>query len=152
VGPTVAGALARTFGDLDSVVAADEDELRTVPDVGPTVATEIREFFDAEGNRAVIAALREHGVEHRSADADGGDELAGLTFVFTGSLEGYTRSEVQDLVERHGGSATSSVSSNTEYLVVGENPGTTKREDAAGHGVPRLDEEEFEALLDERGV
>jgi DNA ligase (NAD+) len=72
--------------------------------------------------------------------------------VFTGSLDGLTRSEAQDLVERHGGSATSSVSGNTDYLVVGDNPGQSKRDDADANDVPTLSEAEFLALLEEKGI
>ncbi|WP_247005335.1 NAD-dependent DNA ligase LigA [Halorientalis litorea] len=152
VGPTTASALARTFGDLDSVLAASEADLREVDDVGEVVAREIRGFFDSERNRAVVERLREEGVDPQPVETETGDELDGLTFVFTGSLDGYTRSEAQDLVEAHGGSATSSVSANTDFLVVGENPGTTKREDAEAAGVLTLTEAEFEAELAERGV
>jgi DNA ligase (NAD+) len=152
VGATTASALARHFGTLDAVMEAEEDELRAVDDVGETVAAEIRGFFDAEGNRRVIERLREAGVEPQPVETGGGDELDGLTFVFTGSLDGYTRGEAQDLVEAHGGSATSSVSGNTDYLVVGANPGATKREDADENDVPEIDEDEFEALLEDRGV
>ncbi len=152
VGTSTATSLAREFGDLDAVLAADTEELQTVTDVGPTVAREIREFLDSERNRAVIEQLRERGVDPQPVAVDGGDELDGLTFVFTGSLDGFTRSDAQDLVERHGASATGSVSGNTDYLVVGENPGTNKREDADAEDVPEIDEAEFRDLLDERGV
>ncbi|SDF32358.1 NAD-dependent DNA ligase LigA [Halorientalis regularis] len=152
VGPSTAKSLAREFGDLDAVMAADTEELQSVADVGPTVAREIREFFESARNREVIEQLRERGVDPQPVEADAGDELAGETFVFTGSLDEFTRSAAQDLVEANGGSATSSVSGNTDYLVVGENPGTNKREDAAAEDVPEIDEDEFLALLDERGV
>ncbi|WP_336001147.1 NAD-dependent DNA ligase LigA [Halorientalis halophila] len=152
VGPSTAKSLAREFGDLDSVLAADAEQLQAVDDVGPTVAREIREFFDSERNRAVIERLRERGVEPQAVEIEQGDALDGETFVFTGSLDEFTRSDAQDLVEAHGGSATSSVSGNTDYLVVGENPGASKREDADENDVPRIDEEEFLKLLDERGV
>ena len=153
VGAATARQLAREFGALDAVMEADADALEDVPDVGPIVAEQIRDFFGSEANRAVVADLRAHGVEPQDADIEGGDELDGLTFVFTGSLPNYTRSEAQELIEDHGGSATGSVSGNTDYLVVGENPGQTKRSDADAEGVPQLDgEEEFEDLLEERGV
>jgi DNA ligase (NAD+) len=103
-------------------------------------------------NRAVVADLRDHGVDPQAADVAGGDELDGLTFVFTGSLSDYTRSEAQELVERHGGSATSSVSGNTDYLVAGENAGQSKQSDAEDEDVPVIDENEFAELLEERGV
>jgi DNA ligase (NAD+) len=152
VGPTVARDLARQFGRLDAVMDASRAELQAVEGIGSVVADEIREFFDSERNRAVVRSLREHGVEPQDADATGGDELAGLTFVFTGSVDDYTRGDLQDLVEAHGGNATSTVSSNTDYLVVGDDPGQTKRDDATANDVPELRPAEFFERLRERGV
>ena len=151
VGPTVARDLAREFGTFETVRTASREELETVDGIGEIVAGEIREFFDSEQNEAVIAGLLAH-VSPQPADTETGDALAGETFVFTGSLSKMTRSEAQDLVERHGGNATSSVSSNTDYLVAGENPGQSKQDDAEAEDVPVRDEEGFRALLAERGI
>ena len=151
VGPTVARDLARHFGSFDAVREASREELREVEGIGEVVAGEIREFFDSERNRAVLAGLLEH-VTPQETDVETGDALEGLTFVFTGALDGYTRSEAQALVERNGGAATSSVSGNTDYLVAGENPGASKLEDAEENDVPVVDREGFEALLVGRGV
>ena len=151
VGATTARALAAEFGDLDAVLDADEAALRAVDDVGPEVAESIRTFLDNEENRAAIEGLRERGVEPESVDVEPGDALDGLTFVFTGSLS-TTRGEAQAHVEAHGANATSSVSGNTDYLVAGENPGRSKREDAEGEDVPVLDEDAFADLLADRGV
>jgi DNA ligase (NAD+) len=151
VGRATAADIARHFGTLDAVVAADEAELREVDGIGPTVASEIAEFFDSERNREVIADLREAGVEPQPAETVGGT-LEGTTFVFTGSLDGLTREEARELIERHGGSATSSVSGNTDYLVVGDDPGRSKREAADEQGVPTLDRSAFEALLADHGI
>ncbi|MEF8853741.1 MAG: NAD-dependent DNA ligase LigA [Haloarculaceae archaeon] len=151
VGGTVARSLARHFGTFEAVRGADEDDLQQVPDVGPTVAREVREFFESAANRDVLDRLLAH-VDPQPVESTGGDALAGLTFVFTGSLDRLTRSEAQELVERAGGSATSSVSGNTDYLVVGENPGQRKRDDATEHGVGTIDEDGFVDLLAERGV
>ena len=151
VGDTTARALAREFGSFGAVREASEEELRAVEDVGPTVAAEVRDFFDSEQNAAAIDGLLEH-VDPQDPEVEAGDALAGLTFVFTGALDRFTRGEAQELVERHGGSATGSVSGNTDYLVAGENPGRTKREDADAEGVPVLEEAEFLDLLAERGV
>ncbi|MFC6873965.1 NAD-dependent DNA ligase LigA [Halobellus marinus] len=152
VGESTARNLARAFGDLDAVMDATEDELQAVDDVGPTVATLIREFFQNDDNRAVIEELRAVGVEPEPVETpDEGAALDGLTFVFTGSLS-VTRATAQDLVERHGATATGSVSGNTDYLVVGEDPGRTKREDAEDNDVPTLDEAAFADLLAERGI
>jgi len=151
VGATTARALAAHFGDLDAILDADEAALRAVDDVGPEVAESIRTFLDAEENRAAIEGLRERGVDPEPVDVDAGDALDGLTFVFTGSLS-TTRGEAQAHVEAHGASATSSVSGNTDYLVAGESPGRSKRDDAEAEGVPVVDEAEFADLLAERGV
>jgi DNA ligase (NAD+) len=169
VGPTMADDLAAAFGDIDAILDvaerssagnqnaersgdADEAAIRAVEGFGPTVASHVAEFFANERNRRVIQRLREAGVEPQSAeDAAESEELAGVTFVFTGALE-ITRGEAQDLVERHGANATSSVSGNTDYLVAGENPGRSKRDDAAANDVPVLDEAEFADLLAEHGI
>ena len=150
VGSTTATALASEFGGLDPVMDAEEAALRDVPDVGPRVASEIREFFANERNRETIAGLRERGVEPEAVETEAGDELAGLTFVFTGGLSNATREEATEHVERHGARSTGSVSGNTDYLVVGDEPGQRKRDDAEAVGVPELTEAEFEALLAER--
>jgi DNA ligase (NAD+) len=151
VGETTARALAREFGTLEAVRTASEAALRDVEDVGPTVAAEIRGFFESEQNQAALDRLVEH-VDPLAAETAGGDELEGLTVVFTGTLDRFTREEVEELVADHGGSATGSVSSNTDYLVVGADPGQSKRDDARAYGVPTLSEAEFLDLLDERGV
>ncbi len=151
VGDTVARSLARQFGAFAAVREADKQELQQVPDVGPTVAREVREFFETEANRDVLDRLLDH-VDPREAETAGGDALAGLTFVFTGSLDRLTRSDAQELVESAGGSATSSVSSNTDYLVVGDSPGRRKRDDADDHGVETVDEGAFLDMLAGRGV
>ncbi|PSP91923.1 DNA ligase (NAD(+)) LigA [Halobacteriales archaeon QS_4_66_20] len=153
VGATTARELARHFGSFEAVRTADEAELQAVPDVGPTVAAAIQDYFDNEETAAVIDRLLDH-VDPQEVEVDRADDgaLKGETFVFTGSLDEFTRSEAQDLVEQHGGSTTGSVSSNTDYLVVGDNPGQTKRDDAEVEDVPMLSEDEFVSLLDERGI
>ncbi len=151
VGEATAGDIARHFGTLDAVLEASKDDLREVDGIGPNTATEIEEFFGSDHNREVLDELRAQGVEPQRAET-AGSALDGLTFVFTGSLAGMTRSEAQELIERHGGSATSSVSGNTDYLVVGDSPGRGKREAADDHDVPTLDRSEFETLLAERGI
>ncbi|NLV14261.1 NAD-dependent DNA ligase LigA [Haloarcula argentinensis] len=155
VGTVTARNLAQEFGTFEAILdAADEgdtDAFEAVPDVGEAVARSIVEFFEGEGNRAVIDRLLDY-VDPQAAEETGGDALDGLTFVFTGSLDGYTRSDAQELVERNGGSATSSVSGNTDYLVLGDNPGQRKQDDAAEHDVTTLTEAEFEELLDDAGV
>jgi DNA ligase (NAD+) len=159
VGQSTARNVAREFGSIDALPLSDdadfdgfEERLQTVPDVGPTVAHHVREFFENHENRAAIADLLT-AVDPQDLDTDDGGvtPLEGLTFVFTGSLS-VSRADAADLVERHGGRVTSSVSSNTSYLVVGDSPGRNKRDDAAANDVPELTEAEFETVLGEHGV
>ena len=152
IGEHTAGNLAREFGTLDAVMDAAADDLEAVDDVGPTVAEHVAEFFANDGNRAVVAELGELGVDPEPVETDtGSDALEGLTFVFTGSLS-VTRDAAQALLERHGARTTGSVSGNTDYLVVGENPGRSKRADADANDVPTLDEDGFSDLLAEHGI
>lgn len=154
VGSTTASDIARHFGTLDAVIEAPETELEAVDGIGPNTAAEIREFFDRDRNREIVESLRQQGVEPQTTDPsdEPADALDGLTFVFTGSLEGMTRSEAQELVARYGGSATSSVSGNTDFLVVGDNPGRSKRDAAAERDVPVIDQDGFETRLAEHGI
>ncbi|QLG60622.1 NAD-dependent DNA ligase LigA [Halorarum salinum] len=152
VGGATARNLARHFGTLEAVRTADESELAEVEDVGGTVARIVREFFTNEENAAVIdELLRFVSPQEAETPAGDADELDGLTFVFTGALT-RPRSEAEELVGRHGGNATGSVSGNTDYLVVGEDPGASKRADAEANDVPVVDEEGFAELLRERGL
>ncbi|NKE34505.1 NAD-dependent DNA ligase LigA [Natronococcus sp. JC468] len=155
VGPTTARELAREFGTFDAVREAaenDPESLEDVDDVGETVAEQIHDFFASEANAAAVDAILEHVSPRETELESGGDELEGLTFVFTGSLEDLTRSEAQEIVEARGGSATGSVSGNTDYLVIGDSPGQTKLDDAEAEDVPVLEEEEFRELLAEKGI
>ena len=155
VGPTTARELAREFTTFEAVREAaetDPERLEGVDDVGETVAGQIHDFFASEANAAAVDDLLEHVSPQESDLERGGDALEGLTFVFTGSLEGVTRSEAQDVVDAHGANATGSVSGNTDYLVVGDNPGQTKRDDAAANDVPIIDADEFRDLLADRGI
>ncbi|WP_247730180.1 NAD-dependent DNA ligase LigA [Halovivax limisalsi] len=155
VGPTTARELAREFETFEAVreAAVDSPEaLESVDEVGETVARAVHDFFTSEANAAVVEQLLEH-VSPQAADIEaGGDELDGLTFVFTGALDAWTRSDAQDLVEAHGANATSSVSGNTDYLVAGENAGASKQTDAEANDVPVIDEAEFTELLAANGI
>ena len=141
VGKERARKLSEEF-TLEELIDADERRLRGVDDVGPEVAESVAGFF-SDGGRGheVVEELLERGVEPQRQDRE--DTLEGTKIVFTGSIEGHTRTELEDILERHGADVTSSVSGETDYLVVGENPGTTKQEQAEENDVETLDEDEF---------
>jgi DNA ligase (NAD+) len=139
VGRERARKLADSF-TLDGLREADADELMRVEDIGEEVAESVTGFFGGRGGETVDRLLA-HGVEPSREVT--GDALEGIKFVLTGSIKGYTRRELTDLLERNGADVTSSVSGETDYLVVGENPGETKLKDARERGVETLDEDEF---------
>ncbi len=152
VGGTTARSLAERFESIEDLLSATEAELQTVSDVGPTVASEIRHFFDNERNVRVIEQLLEAGVDPQPVESTDASPFADTTFVFTGSLDSVTRSEAQEQIEQYGGNATSSVSSNTDYLVIGDNPGETKLSGADEHDTPVLSEADFLDLLADHDV
>ena len=147
VGERIGQILAEHFGALEVLAAAREQELEQVEEVGPKVAESIVEFFAEQANRQVIAKLRQAGVEMKEKRAKPKDtRLAGKAFVITGILSAWTRDEAKELIESRGGKVTSSVSKNTDYLVVGAEPGS-KLEKARQLGVQTLDEKQFEKLV-----
>jgi len=148
VGEVSAGALARHFRDLDALMDADVESLEAIRDVGPVVARHIREFFDEQRNREVIADLLENGVEWHVEQAPEPEEqpLKGCTYVLTGSLEKLTRSEAKSRLEKLGARVTGSVSKSTTAVIAGSDPGS-KLDKAREADVAVLDEAGLAALL-----
>ncbi len=151
VGEATAKDLARHFGSLDALMAADGERLQQVPDVGPVVADSIAQFFAEAHNREVIAQLREQGVaweEGPGAAPSAGGTLAGKTFVLTGTLPAMSREAAKEKIEAAGGKVSGSVSKKTDYVVAGAEPGS-KFTKAQELGVTILDEAGLLALLEQ---
>jgi len=147
VGQHMAQVLARSFRTLDALRNAGRDRLEQIPEAGPETAASVREFFDQEENQRVLDRLLDAGVEIEEMPQRRGElPFEDKTFVFTGELEKHTRSEAKQLVESLGGHAASSISSQTDFVVVGRNPGS-KLDEARRHGVKTLDEEAFDQLI-----
>jgi len=147
VGERAAKILAGHYGSLEALMAATEEELVNIPEIGPKIAASVTTFFAGSQNRTVIEKLIRAGVntrEERDAGA-GRKPLAGKTFVITGTLVGFSRQEARELVEKLGGKVSASVSRHTDYVVVGEKPGS-KYEKALSLGMPVLNEEEFREM------
>lgn len=150
VGEVTAKALADHFGSLDVLMAAHEEELLSVADVGPVVSGHVLLFFRQDHNREVIAQLLELGVvwEACAMAPDGGElPFKGRVFVLTGTLSAMSRDEARARLESLGAKCTGSVSKKTDFVVAGAEPGT-KLAKAAELGVPVLDEDGFLAMLD----
>lgn len=150
VGEATARDIALHFGRLSKIMAATDEELLNVSDVGPVVAASVRQFFAEPHNRSVIDALISHGVawdENDGTSRNRHGALAGKTFVITGSLPGMSRNDAKRAIVTAGGKVTGSVSARTDYLVAGADPGS-KLEKARDLGVSILDESALADLIE----
>lgn len=149
VGTQTARYLAEHFGDLESILSASETELEEVSGIGPKVAGAIHDFLRRESTRRIIEKTKRAGLSITGTGAGKGP-LADTTFVFTGSLDSMTRAEAESRIQALGGRTSSSVSRNTDYVVVGEDPGS-KHDRARELDIETLDEAAFLKLLEEVG-
>jgi len=145
VGADAARRLAMAFGTLEAVKEASASDIEEIGGIGAETAQSVAAFFAEERNCDVVARLLDAGVAPQPVER-AGRSLEGQTFVLTGTLEEWTREEATEEIERRGGRVTSSVSGNTDYVVVGTDPGS-KREDAREEGVEMLDEDAFAKML-----
>ena len=146
VGEKAAKVLAKTFGSLDALMQATQEELTQIRDIGAVTAENIVSWFASPQSRHLISRLREAGVNFESSAVQDDGRFAGMTFVLTGALSLFTRDEATEKIEAHGGRAAGSVSKKTTYLVAGENAGS-KLKKANELGIPVLSEQEFLSML-----
>lgn len=149
VGEATANALASHYGKLEAIMSASEEDLQTVPDVGPVVASRMQAFFSESHNLDVIRSLKGSGVRWTESEPaliakDG--PLTGKTFVLTGTLAGMTRDEAKDRIQAAGGKVTGTVSKKTDFVVYGDNPGS-KLTKAQKLAVETIDQTGLEKLL-----
>ena len=149
IGEVAAQDLANRYRDLDDLSRATPDELESIEGFGPNIAESIVAWFNNEENQAVLRKLKENGVWPIAEQAEeaGSQPLKGLNFVVTGTLPNLSRTEVKNLIETNGGKVTGSVSGNTNFLVLGENPGS-KYDQALKRNVPTLSEAELRELIE----
>ncbi len=147
VGPTAARALATEFGSLQAIEEADLDKLAAAEGVGPTIAEAVVEWFGVDWHRDIVRKWREAGVRMEDErDASTPRTLEGLSIVVTGSLVDFSRDQAKEAILARGGKAVSSVSKKTDFVVVGDAPGS-KYDKALQLKVPVLDEDGFRVLL-----
>ena len=146
VGTGAARILAANFPDIETLIKADVQTLEEIRDIGPIVGKSITEFFQCSENKELIEKLQAAGINFKQAATGGSDELAGLTFVITGTLESMSRDEAGDEIRKRGGAVTSSVSKNTDHLVAGTKAGS-KLTKAKSLGVNVLDEAAFLEMI-----
>ncbi|MBD3366332.1 NAD-dependent DNA ligase LigA [candidate division WWE3 bacterium] len=148
VGEHVAKLLAKEYANLEALRGASKEDLEGIEGIGPEIATQVKGFFEAKENLEMLKELENIGLKLTNEFAQIKNRpLDGLTFVFTGELEDWTRDEAKDLVEKAGGRATSAVSSKTDYVVAGDNPGS-KMAEVENRGIPVMGNNEFRDFLD----
>ena len=151
VGEVMAVELARNFEDLDNLSRATINDLQKIEGVGPNIAMAIVDWFNRETNIRVLEKLHRAGVWpiEKLVTQQAGEKkrLSDLTFVITGTLAGLTRDELKDIIQENGGKVTDSISKNTSYLIVGEQPGS-KLEKARKLEVQIIGIDDFNQLLE----
>lgn len=146
VGERTAELLAEHFGSMDKFMDAPEEELMEVTEVGPRVAASVREFFSEKRNRELVERLREAGLRFKGVAKKRGTQLAGKTFVITGTLPNYSRDEAKRLIEDAGGKTSGSVSKKTDFVLAGAEAGS-KLDKAKELGVTVIDEAQLLKML-----
>ncbi|MFQ6067105.1 MAG: helix-hairpin-helix domain-containing protein, partial [bacterium] len=147
VGVRGARILAQNFGSIEDLAKAGQEELESIPEIGPRTAQSIMWFFREKKNKELLERLKKWKVRMKEEKEEKGEiPLSGKKFVFTGTLVHFSRQEAKDLVERLGARAISSVSRSLDYVVAGKNPGS-KYEKARKLGVKILSEEDFMELI-----
>jgi len=147
VGEETAELLASHFASIDRLAEATQEELISIPSIGPKIAESVMAFFRQEGNKQIIEKLRKAGVRlEEEVDKPKETLLAGREFVITGKLEAFTRAEAEARVKELGGTIGSSVTQKTTDVVVGAEPGS-KLDKARSLGIKLLNEAEFLQLV-----
>jgi DNA ligase (NAD+) len=151
VGVVAAYDLVRFYPDLDALSRATAEELQEIEGFGPNIAEAIVDWFARPANRQLLKKLRAAGVwpaalsEDEASVPESAQTLAGLSFVVTGTLPGFTRTQASEFIQSHGGKVVGSVSKKTDYLVVGESPGS-KFAKAQNLGIPIINEVELRRM------
>jgi DNA ligase (NAD+) len=146
IGGQSAQILAEHFGSLDAILAAEQETLENIDQIGPTMAESIYEYFRDTKNRAVIDELLAAGVKPERPKTKRTDKLAGKTIVVTGTLENFSRQQAEQTIRQAGGKVTSSVSKKTDFVLAGKEPGS-KLDKALKLGVKVINEKQFLEML-----
>jgi DNA ligase (NAD+) len=151
VGETVAKTLASKFSSLDELMAANEERLTSVREIGPKIAASIVSYFSDPENIEIIRRLKSTGIKlsGETSIPDNGNALDGKVIVISGVFRVHTRDEYKELIEKNGGKNTSSISGSTSFILAGENMGPSKKEKAEELGVQIINEAEFLNIIGE---
>lgn len=150
VGETTAKKIARKVKDIDALMNAGVEELLQIEEVGGIIAKSIVQYFSDKENRRIVERLKKHGLQFALSEEQlqgGSNKLEGKTFVISGTFERHSRDQLKDLIERHGGKNSGSISGKTSYVLAGDNMGPEKLKKAEKLGVPVISEGDFEKMI-----
>ncbi len=151
VGETVAKTIAKRFSSVDELIQADSATLTSIPEIGPKIAASIISFFRDQDNILIINRLKSYGLnlKRKEISVETVGKLTGKSILISGVFKEHTREEYKEIIENNGGKNVSSLSSNTSFLLAGENMGPSKREKAESLGIPLVSETDFLKLINE---
>jgi DNA ligase (NAD+) len=152
VGETVAKILAKSFKNIDALMAASLEQLTNVNEIGERIAQSFIDWFAVSKNRELVERLRTVGLQFELSEeqlAGTSDKLAGLSIIISGTFEKHSREELKEMIEKHGGKNVGSISKNTSYLLAGDNMGPSKLEKVQKLGIPIISEDEFLEMIGE---
>lgn len=150
IGETVAKLLVKAFTNIEALMAATVEQLTEVNEIGERIANSLTDWFSLPANRELIERLKQAGLQFERSEeqlAGTSDKLSGLSIIISGTFKTYSREELKDLIEQHGGKNVGSISKNTSYLLAGDNMGPSKLEKVQKLGIPIISEEEFLAMI-----
>ena len=152
VGESMAEILAKKFGSIENIANAQKDILESIEGIGPNIAQAIADWFNEDSNKLIIERLKKYGLDpHQDIEENSSNDLplSGLNIVVTGTLANYSRDGIKELIKTNGGKSSDSVSQKTDYVVIGEKPGS-KAEKAAKLGIPILTEDQLIELINKK--
>ncbi|MEN3041829.1 MAG: NAD-dependent DNA ligase LigA, partial [Fervidobacterium sp.] len=151
VGEKIAKVLAKKFKNIERLMSATVEELLEIEGIGMDIAQSIVNYFKQPKTKEIIKKLKSAGIKMESEESEVKNVLNGLTFCITGTLKKFSREEAKKLIEQLGGHFTDNLTKKTDYLIIGENPGS-KAQKAAKFGVKVINEEEFLEMINQKGV
>lgn len=151
VGETVAKTIAKRFSSVDELMQADSETLTSIREIGPKIAASIIAYFQDQDNVRIISRLKSYGLKLKREENSvaAGGKLTGKSILISGVFKEHTREEYKEIIENNGGKNVTSLSSNTSFLLAGENMGPSKREKAESLGISLISESDFLKLISE---
>jgi len=146
IGQKASKQLAKHFGDIDAIINASLQDIVEIEDFGEISASSVVDYFDAETNLEIVHKLKAYGIDMTFKNDTIDSRFEGKVFVLSGGLDSMSRNEASEIIEKYGGKTSSSVSSKTNYLLLGDKPGS-KADKAQKLGVPIIDEQQFLQMI-----